>query len=150
MDRTRLLKTVIPIVVIGGALGYLLFQSLQSSYAYYYSVDEFIESPQGSALQKSDSQSAPTGQSSTVRLAGMVKKGSIAKIADLHVDFQLAGNAHTIPVTFRGVLPKNFEEDKEVVIEGKLSNDGVFKAGKIMTRCESKYKVKLDDKVSQK
>jgi len=61
----------------------------------------------------------------------------------MQLDFELAGQKNSMPVRFYGVVPKNFIAGKEVVVEGKLNDYGVFEASKILTRCKSKYKVKL-------
>jgi len=42
------------------------------------------------------------------------------------------------------VVPDNFAEDREVVVEGHLGTSGVFQADTLLTRCESKYKVKVN------
>jgi cytochrome c-type biogenesis protein CcmE len=46
-------------------------------------------------------------------------------------------------VRYQGLTPDNFEEDREVVVEGRLGPAGVFQADTLMTRCESKYQAKV-------
>ena len=48
-----------------------------------------------------------------------------------------------LPVRYEGVVPDNFTEEREVVVEGRLAPAGVFQADTLMTRCESKYQVKV-------
>ncbi len=131
MRTKTIAKAVIGIVVIGGFLGYLMVQAMQSSWAYYYSVDDF--STAGSATQ---------GQS--FRLAGRVQAGSIERdLEHVTLRFTLAGAQARLPVRYQGVTPDNFTEDREVVVEGRLGTDGVFQADTLMTRCESKYQAKV-------
>jgi len=126
-------KIVIGIVVIGLAAAYLLYEAAKSSWAYYYSADEFAEN-----------QPAKISGSYIIRLAGAVKAGSIKYDGDkMQLDFELAGQKNSVPVRYSGAMPGNFADDKEVLVEGRAGADGVFNANQVLTRCESKYKVKL-------
>ena len=42
MRKQTIVKTLVGVVVIGGALSFFIVQTMHSSYAYYYSVDEFV------------------------------------------------------------------------------------------------------------
>lgn len=131
MKTKTVAKAVIGIVVIGGISGYLMVQAMQSSWAYYYSVDDF--SAAGAATQ---------GQS--FRLAGRVQPGSVERdLEHVTLRFTLTGAQAHLPVRYQGVTPDNFTEDREVVVEGRLGTDGVFQADTLMTRCESKYQAKV-------
>ncbi len=131
MKTKTIVKTLVSILIIGGGLGYFLYQAMQSSWAYYYSVDEFSEN---SAAVKNHS----------LRIAGRVKLGSIARdLQKMNLTFTLAGSKTEIPVHYEGTVPDNFAEDREVVVEGRLDTTGVFHADLLMTRCESKYKAKV-------
>ena len=124
-------KLIIGIVVIGGALGYLVYNAMQSSWAYYISVDEF-------AAKQS------LAQTHTLRIAGVVEENSIARdLQKMQLTFKLKGKDISLLVSYSGVVPDNFAEDREVVVEGRLNTDDVFQAGKLMTKCESKYKAKV-------
>jgi len=131
MNRKTILKIAVGIVVIGGGIGYFMVQAMQSSWSYYYSVDDF--STAGAAVQ---------GQS--FRLAGRVKPGSVERdLEHVTLRFTLAGKQAELPVQYQGVTPDNFVEDREVVVEGRLASGGVFQADTLMTRCESKYQAKV-------
>lgn len=131
MKSQTIVKLVVGIVVIGGGIGYFLYQAMQSSWAYYYSVDDF--SAAGAAAQEH-----------SLRLAGRVKPGTVVRdLEQLTLRFTLAGAKAELPVQYRGVTPDNFVEDKEVVVEGRLTGTGVFQADTLMTRCESKYQAKV-------
>jgi cytochrome c-type biogenesis protein CcmE len=151
MNRRKMTKTVIAIVIIGSATAYLLYVAVVSSLAYCYLVDEFVES----SFYKMPQNDAAAGDSKAnvnriIRLAGWVKQDSIVTNAEkMQLDFELAGEKNTIPVRFYGAVPKNFEAGKEVFVEGRIGNDRVFNADRILTRCESKYKAKLQTKLSE-
>ena len=131
MKLKKAIKLVIGIIVIGGGTGYFMYQAMQSSWSYYYSVDEFTS---GSDVIKS----------SSLRLAGKVKPGTVSKdMANMQLSFVLEGAENELPVTYTGVVPDNFAEDREVVVQGRLDTNGVFQAEKLLTRCESKYEAKV-------
>ena len=132
MKLKTVTKLVIGIIVIGGGIGYFMYQAMQSSWSYYYSVDEFAG---GSDAVKN----------SSLRLAGKVKPGTVSKdMQQMQLSFVLAGTANELPVTYTGVVPDNFAEGIEVVVEGRLEPSGTFNAQMLMTRCESKYRAKVN------
>lgn len=45
----------------------------------------------------------------------------------------------SFPVVFRDVLPDTFNEDAEVVLEGRFNAEGVFEATTVLTKCGSRY-----------
>ena len=132
MKTKIIIKILVGIFVIGGGLGYFIFQAMQSSWSYYYSVDEF-------------SASDSTIKDHSLRIAGRVKSESVVRdLNDMTLSFILAGTKTEVPVIYKGVVPDNFTEDIDVVVEGRLDVDGTFKADTLLTRCESKYKAKVD------
>lgn len=132
MKSLTVVKWVLGIVVIGGGLTFFMVQAMQSSYSYYYSVDDFLAGDQQL-------------QSASLRLAGKVKPGTVTRdIQKLTLNFTLAGTQAEIPVAYTGTVPDNFTDDIEVVVQGKLDPSGAFNADSVMTRCESKYKAKVD------
>lgn len=144
MKTAGITKTIIGTFVIGSAVAYLLYQAIVSSWVYYYSVDEFVRRTSAQTAQNGVTANTGVNQNRIIRLAGWVKPGSIAiNTEKMQLDFELAGQHSSVPVRYYGVVPKNFAANKEVVVEGRLSANGVFQANKILTRCESKYRVKL-------
>ncbi len=131
MKTKNIVKVLISIFVIGGGIGYFMYQAMQSSWSYYYSVDEL-------------SNNKSVVRNSSLRIAGRVKMGSVARdLQKMNLTFTLAGSENEVPVLYKGSVPDNFTEGREVVVEGRLDPDGTFKADMLMTRCESKYKVKV-------
>ncbi|RKY11067.1 MAG: cytochrome c maturation protein CcmE [Planctomycetota bacterium] len=131
MKTRTIVKTLIGVVVIGGGVGYFMYQAMQSSWSYYYSVDEF-----------SDHHSEV--KDASIRIAGRVKPGTVARdLQKMQLNFILSGSKSTVPVSYKGTVPDNFTEDIEVVVEGSLDTTGLFRADRLMTKCESKYKAKV-------
>lgn len=131
MKMKTIVKTVIGVVLIGGAMTYFVFQAMQSSWSYYYSVDDF-------------SLNSPAVKNHSLRIAGRVKQGSIVRdLEKVSLNFTLTGSEAELPVQYKGPVPDNFAEDREVVVEGRLDTTGIFHADMLMTKCESKYRAKV-------
>ncbi|MEQ8195703.1 MAG: cytochrome c maturation protein CcmE [Rhodospirillales bacterium] len=73
-----------------------------------------------------------------LRLGGLVEKGSVVKKPDAVVTFRITDTAHTIPVTYKGILPDLFREGQGVVAEGRMIA-GVFKADEVLAKHDEKY-----------
>lgn len=145
MNTRSTIKVIIALSVIGSAVGYLLYKAAESSWVYYYSVDEFVAKRLSATSENSDA-ARLSGERYIIRLAGRVKAGTIVTNTEqMQLDFELAGQKNSVAVRFYGVVPRNFAADKEVVVEGKADPNGLFKANRILTRCESKYKSKKID-----
>lgn len=132
MKQKQIVKLLVGVIVIGGGLGYFMYQAIQSSSSYYYSVDEFSQNSEAIANH-------------SLRIAGIVKDGTVTRdLEKTSVSFILAGTDSEISVTYNDVIPDNFTDGVEVVVEGRLATDGTFQANNLMTRCESKYKAKVN------
>jgi cytochrome c-type biogenesis protein CcmE len=143
VNTGKITKVIIAVVVIGTAAGYLLYQTIESSWVYYYSVDEFVDSPFYNTVENGGTAASKVNESRVIRLAGQIKNHTIVHSPDnMHLDFELAGQKNSVPVRFYGAMPKNFAHGKQVIVEGKIGAEGVFLATNILTKCESKYKVK--------
>ena len=131
MKTRTIVKTLIGIIVIGGGIAYFMYHTMQSSWSYYYSVDEF-------------STHLATVKDASVRIAGRVKQGSVARdLEKIDLTFTLAGSNAEVLVHYKGSVPDNFAEGREVVVEGRLDTTEIFQADLLITRCESKYRVKV-------
>ena len=80
----------------------------------------------------------------------MVKKDSI-KISNQDVNFVITDFKNEINVTYSGVIPNLFSEQKGVVAEGFLKDRSFFEASKILAKHDENYmppevKKALEDK----
>jgi cytochrome c-type biogenesis protein CcmE len=82
----------------------------------------------------------PLGRS--VRIGGMVGKGSIERRADgVTIDFAVRDETpHLIHVRYRGITPDLFREDSGVVAEGRFQPDGLFVADEILAKHDENYR----------
>ncbi len=55
----------------------------------------------------------------------------------------------SFPVVYRDVLPDTFSDDVDVVLEGRLREDGVFEATTVLTKCGSRYEAVPDEDARQ-
>lgn len=74
------------------------------------------------------------------RVGGLVEMGSIKRQPDgLTVRFVVTDTAKAIPVVYEGILPDLFKEGKGVVAQGKLGQDGVFRADEVLAKHDENY-----------
>ncbi|MHC4083643.1 MAG: cytochrome c maturation protein CcmE [Planctomycetota bacterium] len=133
MKRKMVIKILLGVLIIGGGIGYFMYHAMQSSWSYYYTVDDFTADDN------------PAVKNQSIKIAGRVKQGSIVRdLQKVSLNFTLTGSKTELPVQYKGTVPDNFSEDREVVVEGRLDTTGMFQADMLMTKCESKYKAKVD------
>ncbi|MGD8569322.1 MAG: cytochrome c maturation protein CcmE [Gammaproteobacteria bacterium] len=88
----------------------------------------------------SDVQAKQAPINKAFRLGGLVQEGSLRREDDgLTVHFMVTDNAHTIPVTFTGILPDLFREGQGVVAQGKLTEGGTFMAKEVLAKHDESY-----------
>jgi cytochrome c-type biogenesis protein CcmE len=81
---------------------------------------------------------APSGH--LIRIGGLVTKGSFKREADgLTVHFVLTDTAHSIPVTYKGILPDLFREGQGIIAHGRLSQKGEFIASEVLAKHDANY-----------
>jgi cytochrome c-type biogenesis protein CcmE len=74
------------------------------------------------------------------RIGGLVEAGSVARDKDgLTVRFRVTDTAKTIPVVFTGILPDLFREGKGVVAQGRIGDDGTFRAAEVLAKHDENY-----------
>jgi cytochrome c-type biogenesis protein CcmE len=75
----------------------------------------------------------------TVRLGGMVEKGSVEHERDgMTIRFRVTDGKARTPVVYRGIVPDLFREGSGAVAEGRLEN-GTFVADQILAKHDERY-----------
>jgi cytochrome c-type biogenesis protein CcmE len=121
--------------LIGGALvlgtaGYLMASSISETAVYYLTPTEL------SAKTVSD----PTFYDTGVKVGARVVPGSIKRDAGgRETSFEMTDGARTYNVVYRGITPDTFTDGVDVVVEGRLSRDGTFRATTLLAKCASRY-----------
>jgi cytochrome c-type biogenesis protein CcmE len=78
--------------------------------------------------------------SRTFRLGGLVLENSMTREpGSLTVRFVVSDLAHSIPVTYTGVLPDLFKEGKGAVVRGRLAPGGEFVAEEVIAKHDENY-----------
>ena len=125
----KLAKVALTVVVLASAFGGLLWYSVQEDAAFYKRVDEVMASPEqwkGKSLQ----------------LHGYVVKDTWTQKPDtLQYQFKVQNNGSVVHASYTGVLPDTFKDEAEVVLKGRLLDDGKFQVAPngVMAKCPSKY-----------
>src|SRR5208282_4274580 len=75
-----------------------------------------------------------------MRVGGTVEPGTIRRLSG-RVDFLLAGEGKTLPVSYTGSdpLPDTFVDKSQALVEGNLAPVGRFVAERVQAKCASKY-----------
>jgi cytochrome c-type biogenesis protein CcmE len=122
------LKFAIAGVVLAVSIGYLVLTGIQSTSVYYLTVGELLAAE-------------PSVAGRQVRLAGNVAPGSVEKLnGGLALRFTVQDESGAFPVYYKGgPVPDIFGEDVQVVVEGKLQQDGTFAAETLLAKCPSKF-----------
>ena len=77
-------------------------------------------------------------KSKKIRIGGMVKKNSV-KMTNEEINFIITDFKNEINVTYSGVVPNLFSEEKGVVAEGILKDRNFFQAYKILAKHDENY-----------
>jgi cytochrome c-type biogenesis protein CcmE len=121
----RLVLVAIALVAVLAAV-LLAMWGLRDRAAYFYTPADVVAGK------------AQPGQS--IRLGGMVQKGSVQRLADgVTVRFVLTDGAAKVPVVFRGIVPDLFREGSGAIAEGSLESGGTFDATNILAKHDERY-----------
>ncbi len=114
-------------IVLAAALGYLVYAAVDAAEPTYMSIDAFL----ADAAKHIDQR---------VRLRGTVaQENLVINPEELTASFYLVGEKRSLPVRYSGVLPNLFAAGREVIVRGKMGEDGVFKVDELLAKCPSKY-----------
>jgi cytochrome c-type biogenesis protein CcmE len=125
--RRRLpLSFIIGGLVILAAVIYLVYANTQANAVYYLTVSEL--------------KSCTICMTQSVRVAGVVQKGSIMRDDQKQlVSFTITQGGQHLAVTYSGVVPDIFRPGIEVVVEGHYTGHGPFQAQNLLAKCPSKF-----------
>lgn len=124
--RTKLRFLVAGLVVVV-AIGYMIFAAMQGGSEYYVTTGELLAMGE-------------TAVGQPVKLGGRVIEGSVRWDRGTNsMSFTLTDGSQTMPVSYRGIVPDSFQPGNDVILEGKLADDGSFQATAMMAKCASKY-----------
>jgi cytochrome c-type biogenesis protein CcmE len=76
----------------------------------------------------------------TIRLGGMVTKGSIRQTGGSGVEFDVHDGTSNVHVKSKGAPPQMFRENIGVVVEGTMLRGGYFESNRLMVSHNNEYK----------
>ena len=121
----RLVLLAIAVVVLVAA-ALLAAWALRSQASYFYVPSEIV--------------AAAPAPDRSVRLGGMVEKGSLKTAADgVTIHFVVGDGKARVPVQFAGIVPSLFVEGSGVVAEGRMRGDGTFVADNLLAKHDENY-----------
>ncbi len=121
-QRMVLVGAVLVGVVVAATLA---FQAFQENLLYFFSPSQVAT---GEATQRE------------FRIGGMVVDHSVQRDAgSLTIRFVLTDYAHTVPVSYTGVLPDLFREGQGIVARGHMDASGTFVAQEVLARHDENY-----------
>jgi len=131
-------KFLIGAAVIVGSVGFLIQRGVKETGVYFLTPTELA------ARTSSD----PTFYETGLKMGAKVVPGSIRKdAANQQVDFRVSDGTQEYAVSYRGLVPDTFTDanDIEVIVEGRLGKDNVFRATEVLAKCGSRYEAELEE-----
>jgi len=123
--RGRRWGALLGVAVVVGVIGYLALSSVGNALVYYLTPTELLARGH-----------AAVGE--TVRLGGLVKKGTIAGEAP-NLTFVLTDGTTEMRVHSTAAPTRSFREGAGAVVEGELGADGVFQASQVIVKHDENY-----------
>lgn len=110
--------------------GYLMASSIRDTGVYYVTPSELA------ARLAAD----PSLHHVGLKLGARVVPGSIKREAGgREYAFHVTDGARVVPVVYRGIAPDTFTDGVDVVVEGRMGQDGTFQATTLLAKCASRY-----------
>ena len=132
-------RFMVGLVGVATVVTYLIWTGVSETMVYFLTPVELLERVEVD----------PTFHQVGVKVSGQVIPGTYRRQDGelLHV-FEvrdLVDESITFPVEFRDALPDTFTDQVEVVLEGRLREDGVFEATALLTKCASRYEASQEE-----
>lgn len=123
-------KFILGAGLITVSVGYLMASGIKDTGVYFVTPSELAQKVAAD----------PSIHDVGVRMGARVVTGSIARdVASQTITFEVTDGAQTYPVVYRGLAPDTFDDDVDVVVEGRLQPNGTFKATTLLAKCGSRY-----------
>jgi cytochrome c-type biogenesis protein CcmE len=128
MRRPRRLGLILGLLVVLSGFGYLLAGGIGDNLVYFVTTSELV-------ARGADAHDAP------VRLGGEVKPGTIDWDADaLDLRFVMTDGTQDVRVYSKGAPPQMFRDGMGVVVEGRMTQAGVFHSTNLMVMHSNEYR----------
>ena len=123
-------KFLIGGLIVLGSAGFLMASSIKETGQYYLMPSELA------AKVTAD----PTFRNAGVKVGARVVPGSIKRDpGGRSLTFAMTDGRQVYPVAYRGIAPDTFTDGVDVIVEGRLGQDGTFRATTLLAKCASRY-----------
>ncbi len=128
----RNIKFAVGILIIIVSAIWFGITGFREGNAYYLTADELVKMKD-------------TLYNKRIRVAGKVVPNSIERKSD-GLEFNIEQNNIIIPVNYplNEPIPDTFNDNVQVVVSGKLKENGIFESDAIQAKCASKYEAMND------
>ena len=127
LKSKKVVGFIIALLIIVTGIGILLFGKLETNIVYFVTPGELLAK-------------GPAAINQPVRLGGGVKTGSVEwDPKAVILKFLLKDGKGEIPVISYQTPPQMFQEEMGIVVEGKLSPEGVFRSDRLMVKHANEY-----------
>ncbi|MGB5076496.1 MAG: cytochrome c maturation protein CcmE [Sphingorhabdus sp.] len=121
----RLVLAIVALAALVGA-GFIAAAALRDEASYFYTPTTLAN--------------ARVQPGKSIRLGGMVKRGSIVRGADgVSITFIVQDQSSERQVAYRGITPDLFTEGSGVVADGRIQNNGAFVADSLLAKHDENY-----------
>ncbi len=121
--RRRLYFVMLGLLGLGAGVA-LVLTALQDDIVFFFSPTEIAERRPSPDLR--------------IRVGGLVEAGSVVHQGEIIV-FSVTDTAHSLKVSYTGLLPDLFREGQGVVAEGHVNADGMFIASNVLAKHDENY-----------
>lgn len=132
-------KFLVGAALIVGSVGFLIAEGVKETGVYFLTPSELA------AKTAAD----PSFYDVGLKMGAKVVPGSVRRDpSSRQIDFVVSDGVQRYPVTYRGLVPDTFTDanDIEVIVEGRLGRDGVFRATEVLAKCGSRYEAAYQKK----
>ena len=115
-------------LIVAGVTGAAVFalQAFEENLLYYYSPSQVAAGE------------APTARA--FRVGGLVSDGSVKRESgSMEVQFAVSDYAHSVTISYTGILPDLFREGQGIIARGRLGDDGLFVAEEVLAKHDENY-----------
>lgn len=130
-DGRKRVGLVVGVCAFAGSLLYFVVGGIGTNLVYYLGPTEVLAK-------------GTSAQGASIRLGGLVEKGSIVKGHGSNMSFMVTDGKKSVPVRCTSVPPQMFREGIGVVIEGTMAGDGVFESHRLMVSHGNEYRAPGD------
>ncbi|MFI4938105.1 MAG: cytochrome c maturation protein CcmE [Candidatus Berkiellales bacterium] len=124
LQQKRMILIISLLVGMGAATALILFALSQNINLFYSPSQMVTENPK---------------KNKTLRVGGMVVKGSVVRHQGLAVEFVITDYQSNLKIHYAGILPDLFREGQGIVALGQLTEQGEFKASQVLAKHDEKY-----------